>query len=82
MPPVESLRNGVACVASDLPPHRENLPSECLFRNDDEEDFIRCLNRAWKAPNSWTCPDYPTWDTVAERAVRAMQAAESSANWD
>ena len=80
MPPVESLRNGVACVASDLPPHRENLPAASLFRNDDEDDFIRCLNRAWQAPNTWTCPDYPTWNTVAARAVQAMQAVESNEN--
>lgn len=74
MPPVESLRNGVVCVASDLPPIRENVPSRYLFRNGDEADFIACLNRAWQHPQELELPDYPDWNAVAERAVAAMRA--------
>ncbi len=75
MPPVESLRAGLACVASDLPPIRENIPARYLFDNSDEGAFIRTLNNAYAATSAPECPQYPTWQQVAERVVTAMQAA-------
>lgn len=73
MPPVESLRAGLACVASDIPPIRENIPAEYLFDNKSEESFIRTLNAAYDAETAPVCPAYPTWAQVAGRCVLAMQ---------
>ncbi len=73
MPPVESLRAGLACVASDIPPIRENIPAEYLFDNESEESFIRTLNTAYDAETAPACPAYPTWVQVAGRCVLAMQ---------
>lgn len=73
MPPVESLRAGLPCVASDIPPIRENIPPAYLFRNEDEADFIRTMNRAYDSTEHVQCPTYPTWAEVAQRVVRAMQ---------
>lgn len=72
MPPVESLRLGTPCVASDLPPIRENIPAQYLFSNASEEDFIRCLNHAWEHPQEVELPSYPDWTTVARRCIKAM----------
>lgn len=72
MPPVESLRLGIPCVASDLPPIQENIPSRYLFSNTSEEDFIRCLNQAWEHPGELELPLYPDWTTVAHRCIKAM----------
>lgn len=72
MPPVESLRIGVPCIASDLPPIRENIPSRYLFRNDDESQFIQVLNSVYDNPDTSDCPDYPNWQGVSQRAVDAM----------
>lgn len=75
MPPVESLRMGVPCVASDLPPIRENIPARYLFSNTSEGDFINCLNRAWEHPLERELPTCPDWSTVARRCIQAMQQA-------
>lgn len=73
MPPVESLRLGIPCVASDLPPIRENIPARYLFSNTSEDAFIHCLNRSWDHPEELECPACPNWTTVAHRCIRAMQ---------
>lgn len=72
MPPVESLRAGVPCVTSDLPPIRENIPARYLFSNSNEQDFIACMNRAWEHPDELVIPHYPDWRTVAQRCTDAM----------
>lgn len=74
MPPVECLRAGLPCVASDLPPIRENIPGQYLFRNEDEANFIRTLNAAYHAPSLPPCPTYPSWQQVAQRCILAMSA--------
>lgn len=76
MPPVESLRAGLPCVASDIPPIRENIPEQYLFRNEDDADFIRTMNLAYDSTEPVQCPTYPTWAEVAQRVVRAMQEAK------
>lgn len=73
MPPVECLRAGIPCVASDLPPIRENIPAELLFDNAKEESFFSVMNHAYTLSALPNRPDYPTWKTVAERVVAAMQ---------
>lgn len=73
MPPVESLRSGLPCVASDLPPIRENIPARYLFDNADGTSFIRTMNDAYDSNASAECPVYPTWKQVAQRCVAAMQ---------
>lgn len=75
MPPVECLRAGVPCVASSLPPIRENIPAELLFNNEDEASFIVTMNRAYDMAAMPNRPAYPTWEQVAQRALRAMLAA-------
>ncbi len=72
MPPVESLRQGVPCIASDLPPIRENIPARYLFDNDDESAFIKVLNEVYEQPDTSDCPSYPTWQQVSQRAVDAL----------
>ncbi len=72
MPPVECLRAGLPCVASDLPPIRENIPAPYLFANEDEAAFIRTMNAAYQATTPPLCPTYPTWAQVAQRCVQAM----------
>lgn len=72
MPPVESLRLGVPCLASDLPPIRENIPARYLFDNDDEAQFIQRLNEVYDNPDTSDCPTYPNWHEVSQRAVDAM----------
>lgn len=78
MPPVESLRMGVPCLASDIPPIRENIPARYLFPNEDEAAFIRCLNATYDTPEKPDCPPFPDWRTVAQRCVRAMLARDSA----
>lgn len=73
MPPVECLRSGIPCVASALPPIRENIPAELLFDNEDEASFIRTMNRAYDSTALPALPPYPTWLQVARRVLRAMQ---------
>lgn len=72
MPPVESLRAGLPCVASDIPPIRENVPACCLFDNESETSFFEALDAAYDGTNAMVCPEYPSWEEVAGRCVRAM----------
>ncbi len=72
MPPVESLRLGVPCLASDLAPIRENIPARYLFNNDDEAQFIERLNAVYDNPDTSDSPNYPNWQEVSQRAVDAM----------
>lgn len=72
MPPVESLRAGLACVASDIPPIRENIPSRYLFDNESLESFIQTMNNAYDCEKNIECPTYPTWAEVTDRCVRAL----------
>ncbi|MBR5895750.1 MAG: glycosyltransferase [Akkermansia sp.] len=74
MPPVESLRTGLPCVASDIPPIRENIPAQYLFDNDSEQSFIRTMNHAFDCGDAPLCPSYPTWQEVAQKCVHAMQS--------
>lgn len=73
MPPVECLRAGIPCVASDLPPIRENIPAELLFDNEEEESFFSVMNHAYALCEMPNRPEYPTWKDVARRVVAAMQ---------
>ncbi len=72
MPPVESLRAGLPCVASDLPPIRENIPARYLFSNEDEASFIRTLDAAYRGDAPLERPSCPGWNEVAARGVQAM----------
>ncbi len=74
MPPVESLRAGLPCVASDLPPIRENIPARYLFDNADETAFIRVMEAAYSNSSELERPTYPSWREVAQRCVNAMLA--------
>lgn len=73
MPPVECLRAGIPCVASDLPPIRENIPAEMLFDNESEESFFSVINHAYALTQLPNRPIYPSWQEVAQRVVQAMQ---------
>ena len=75
MPPVESLLNGVPCIASDFPSIRENIPAQYIFNLDSRPDFIRTANDTYDELNPFLCSDYPTWEEVAQRCVQAMQNA-------
>jgi glycosyltransferase involved in cell wall biosynthesis len=75
MPPVESLRAGIPCIASALPPICENIPARFTFDNTDEADFIRTLNATYDTPNMSNLPQHPNWQEVAHRCVAAMQQA-------
>lgn len=75
MPPVESLRMGIPCLASDLPPIRENIPARYLVSNDDAPQFITTLNALYDNPHTDDTPVYPTWEQVAQRALDAMLKA-------
>lgn len=72
MPPVECLLNGVPCLASDIPPIRENLPEKYLVPNDDEKAFIDKANDVYDGKIPFECPTYPTWAEVTDRCVRAL----------
>lgn len=72
MPPVECLLNGVPCIASDIPPIRENLPERYLIPNDDENAFIAKANELYDGKIPFECPTYPTWAEVTDRCVRAL----------
>lgn len=74
MPPVECLLNGVPCVASDIPPIRENIPAQYLFNNADEVDFIAKANAAYDGTAPFTSPRFPTWQEVCRKCVQAMTA--------
>lgn len=72
MPPIESLSNGVPCIASDLGGMHENLPPQYLFSNDDEAAFIRTANANYDGTVPLSCPDFPDWDEVCRRCVQAL----------
>lgn len=72
MPPVESLLNGIPCIASDLGGMQENLPEQYLFPNDDEAAFIRVANANYDGTVPFVCPDFPNWDEVCRRCVQAL----------
>lgn len=76
MPPVECLRSGLPCVASALPPIRENIPGRYLFDNASEASFISTLNNVYDAPATADTPAYPTWREVAARCIDAMKNCE------
>lgn len=73
MPPVECLRSGLPCLASDLPPMRENVPERFLFPNNDYTAFARRLDALMAQPCVGKLPAMPNWDEVADRCLRAMQ---------
>lgn len=73
MPPVECLRAGIPCVASDLPPIRENIPAEMLFDNESEPSFFAVMKHAYALTQLPNRPIYPSWQEVAQRVVHAMQ---------
>ena len=72
MPPVESFRNGVPCIASDIPPIRENIPEQYLFSNDDEQAFYTVANRVYDAAEPCVPLELMSWNQVAERCVKAL----------
>lgn len=73
MPPVECLRAGIPCVASDLPPIRENIPPTLLFDNENADSFYHVMNEAYRLNECPNLPPYPRWDEVAQHIVSAMQ---------
>lgn len=72
MPPVECLLEGQPCIASDIPPIRENVPASLLFRNDDFASFSSCISNTLAA-GTLPAIAMPTWEAVAARIVTAMQ---------
>lgn len=76
MPPVECLRMGLPCLASDIPPIRENVPERFLFPNDNYDLFAQKLNDVLARPETGDVPLYPSWDDVAERCLHAMRTHE------
>jgi len=75
MPPVECLLNGVPCLASDIPPIRENIPLQYLVSNDDEKRFIQQANACYDGKLPFLCPAFPTWKEVTNACVDALQNA-------
>lgn len=73
MPPVECLRSGLPCLASDIPPIRENVPERFLFSNDDYASFAERLGELTERPDVGELPEWPGWDEVADRCLRAMR---------
>ena len=72
MPPVECLRAGVPCIASDLPAIRENIPASYLFSNVDQDSFITTANSVFDGTIPFQYPDFPSWQEVAQRCVYAL----------
>ncbi|MBQ2380134.1 MAG: hypothetical protein II295_07065, partial [Akkermansia sp.] len=72
---VESLRCGLPCVASDIPPIRENIPSQYLFENNSETSFIETMNKAYFSVHTPTAPTYPSWETVTDNCIQAFKNA-------
>ena len=75
MPPVECLINHTPCLASDIPPIRENVPEQYLVANDDEAAFIRTANDVYDGKLPFICPTYPTWNEVTNACVQALKKA-------
>lgn len=72
MPPVECLLNGTPCLASDIPPIRENIPSQYLFNNADAADFINKANAIYDGSLPFICPNFPSWQDVCNRCVQEL----------
>lgn len=75
MPPVECLMNGVPCLASDIPPIRENLPEQYLVPNMEAEKFISTANKCYNGELPFCCPMFPTWAEVTNSCVKALKNA-------
>lgn len=75
MPPVECLLNGIPCLASDIPPIRENIPAQYLVPNDNESSFINKANNCYDGKLPFTSPEFPTWKEVTEACIRAFKNA-------
>lgn len=75
MPPVECLINRTPCLASDIPPIRENVPAQYLIANDDEEAFIHTTNDVYDGRLPFICPNYPTWKEVTHACIQALKNA-------
>ena len=73
MPPIESLMAGLPCLASDIPPIRENIPADCLFPNSDHAAFLAKLDETYARPQLTAPLQLKTWDEIAAQTVRAMQ---------
>lgn len=73
MPPVESLRCGLPCVASNIPPIRENIPLQYLFDNNSESSFIETMNNAYFSVQAPESPSYPSWEIVTNNCVQAFK---------
>ena len=76
MPPIESLMAGLPCLASDIPPIRENIPAACLFSNSDHAAFLSKLDEAYAHPHLAAPLQLKTWNQIAEQTVRAMQKSK------
>lgn len=75
MPPVECLMNGVPCLASDIPPIRENMPEQYLVSNHQPEKFIRTANDCYDGRLPFTCPSFPDWQEVTNSCILALKNA-------
>ncbi|MBR5886883.1 MAG: glycosyltransferase [Akkermansia sp.] len=75
MPPVECLLNGVPCLASDIPPIRENLPEQYLVPNEDPDAFIHTANNCYDGRLPFTCPTFPDWKKVTNLCIQALKNA-------
>lgn len=78
MPPVECLHMGLSCLASDIPPIRENVPERFLFPNNSYDIFAQKLRNVLTRPDTGDVPPFPSWDDVAERCLRAMRTPEQA----
>lgn len=77
MPPVECLRSGLPCLASDIPPIRENVPERFLFSNNEYASFAARLDEMMANPAVGELPRVPDWDEVAGRCLDAMRRTSS-----
>lgn len=69
MPPIEALRVGTAAIASDIPPHRENLPAKLLFSNHVYCNFEYALDRLLILKEPVKPPVLPTWEQIADKLI-------------
>lgn len=75
MPPIEALRAGTAALASDLPPHREHLPSELLFSNKDYSHYHAAMQQLLSQPLPPVPPQLPTVTEIARRLLHLLKNA-------
>ncbi len=80
MPPIESLRLGVATLASDIAPIRENIPERFLFDSGDIQSFVNQMNNIYDKPTLGEIPHYPDWREVAARCVQSMRECEKDSD--